>query len=217
MRITHLGHSCLLVETGGHRLLLDPGSFTPGFEDLDGLDAVAHHPPARRPRRSRAAARPRRPQPGRTPARRVLPIAAELTTLGLSAAGARAGRAVHEIGGARRRGRRRRARPDPSRHPPGRATWGCCSARTVTRRSSTPATAMTVPEGVDILGLPLTAPWTSIRETVAFARAVGAPKAVPIHDGGASLGGRAVYLRLVGALVEGVRLRDLAGAGAVDW
>ena len=40
MRITHLGHSCLLVETGAQRLLLDPGSFTPGFEDLEDLDAV---------------------------------------------------------------------------------------------------------------------------------------------------------------------------------
>jgi L-ascorbate metabolism protein UlaG (beta-lactamase superfamily) len=75
----------------------------------------------------------------------------------------------------------------------------------------------TVPEGVDVLLLPLTAPWSSIRETVAFARAVAAPEAVPIHDGGASPGGRAVYLRLVGSLVDGVRLRDLAGAGAVDW
>src|SRR5439155_8465127 len=40
MRLTHIGHSCLLVETGGARILLDPGTFSPGFETLTGVDAV---------------------------------------------------------------------------------------------------------------------------------------------------------------------------------
>jgi len=40
MRITHLGHSCLLVEGGGVRILVDPGNFSSGFEELRGLDAV---------------------------------------------------------------------------------------------------------------------------------------------------------------------------------
>ena len=40
MLITHLGHSCLLVEVDGARLLLDPGVFSRGFEELTGLDAV---------------------------------------------------------------------------------------------------------------------------------------------------------------------------------
>ncbi|MBC7638546.1 MAG: MBL fold metallo-hydrolase, partial [Rhodoferax sp.] len=40
MRLTHLGHSCLLVEVDGARLLLDPGSFSHGFEELTDLDAV---------------------------------------------------------------------------------------------------------------------------------------------------------------------------------
>lgn len=38
MRLTKFGHSCLLVEEGGARVLLDPGSFSEGFEELDGLD-----------------------------------------------------------------------------------------------------------------------------------------------------------------------------------
>ena len=40
MIVTHLGHSCLLVEAGGARLLIDPGAFTTGFEELTDLDAV---------------------------------------------------------------------------------------------------------------------------------------------------------------------------------
>jgi L-ascorbate metabolism protein UlaG (beta-lactamase superfamily) len=40
MRITHLGHACLLVETGDVRVLIDPGSFSHGFEELTELDAV---------------------------------------------------------------------------------------------------------------------------------------------------------------------------------
>ena len=40
MRLTHLGHSCLLVEIADRRLLLDPGAFSVGFEELTGLDAV---------------------------------------------------------------------------------------------------------------------------------------------------------------------------------
>jgi L-ascorbate metabolism protein UlaG (beta-lactamase superfamily) len=40
MRITHLGHACVLVETSGARLLFDPGTLSQGFESLDALDAV---------------------------------------------------------------------------------------------------------------------------------------------------------------------------------
>lgn len=40
MRITKFGHSCLLVEEKGARILIDPGVFSNGFEELTGLDAV---------------------------------------------------------------------------------------------------------------------------------------------------------------------------------
>jgi L-ascorbate metabolism protein UlaG (beta-lactamase superfamily) len=40
MRITKLGHSCLHVIDGGADILIDPGSFSAGFEDLTGLTAV---------------------------------------------------------------------------------------------------------------------------------------------------------------------------------
>lgn len=40
MQIVHLGQSCVLVETGAARLLLDPGVYSTGFEELTGLDAI---------------------------------------------------------------------------------------------------------------------------------------------------------------------------------
>ena len=40
MWITHLGHSCLLVEAGGQRILVDPGVFSSGIADLTGLDVI---------------------------------------------------------------------------------------------------------------------------------------------------------------------------------
>jgi hypothetical protein len=37
MKITKYGHACLLVEEGGARFLLDPGSYSSGFEGLADL------------------------------------------------------------------------------------------------------------------------------------------------------------------------------------
>jgi len=40
MRLQKFGHSCLLVSNGDARVLIDPGTFSSGFEELDGLDAI---------------------------------------------------------------------------------------------------------------------------------------------------------------------------------
>lgn len=40
MHIVHFGQSCVLVETSAARLLLDPGIYSAGFEELTGLDAI---------------------------------------------------------------------------------------------------------------------------------------------------------------------------------
>ena len=40
MRISKYGHACLLIEEGKARILIDPGAFSQGFEDLERLDAV---------------------------------------------------------------------------------------------------------------------------------------------------------------------------------
>jgi L-ascorbate metabolism protein UlaG (beta-lactamase superfamily) len=41
IRITHYGHACVLAELAGRtRVLFDPGTYSAGFEELTGLDAV---------------------------------------------------------------------------------------------------------------------------------------------------------------------------------
>lgn len=40
MKITKFGHSCLLVEEKSARILIDPGAFSDGYEELTNLDAV---------------------------------------------------------------------------------------------------------------------------------------------------------------------------------
>jgi L-ascorbate metabolism protein UlaG (beta-lactamase superfamily) len=40
MRLRKFGHSCLLVEANDTRLLLDPGVFSPGVSDVEGLSAI---------------------------------------------------------------------------------------------------------------------------------------------------------------------------------
>ena len=40
MQIVHFGQSCVLAEAASARLLIDPGVYSSGFEDLTGLDAI---------------------------------------------------------------------------------------------------------------------------------------------------------------------------------
>ena len=47
MRITHLGHACLLVEMADRRILIDPGAFAgdlSGVRDLDAVVVTHQHP-----------------------------------------------------------------------------------------------------------------------------------------------------------------------------
>lgn len=47
MHVTHFGHACVLVETAGARILIDPGTYSEGFEaarDLDGVLLTHQHP-----------------------------------------------------------------------------------------------------------------------------------------------------------------------------
>jgi hypothetical protein len=49
------------------------------------------------------------------------------------------------------------------------------------------------PGGVDILALPLSAPWTKVAETVEFVHRVSPRTLFPIHDAGVSEWGHGVY------------------------
>ncbi|GAA4964742.1 MBL fold metallo-hydrolase [Kineococcus glutinatus] len=214
MRITHLGHACLLVETAGTRLLLDPGVFSAGFEDLTGLDAVLithQHPDHVDPARLG-------PLLERNPGAAVhaeAQTAEQLAGQGLTAAAVRPGE-VLELGGARVEavggehavihddiprvgnvGLLVRAPGEPVLLHPG-DSYG------------------TAPEGVDVLAVPLNAPWAALKETVDFVRAVGARVAVPVHDSLLQPHGRGMYVRHVGNL-GGAEVRDLAETGPGEF
>jgi L-ascorbate metabolism protein UlaG (beta-lactamase superfamily) len=67
-----------------------------------------------------------------------------------------------------------------------------------------PGDALTVPDQpVDVLLLPVHAPWSRISEVVDFARAVGAPRSVAIHDGLLNDAGLGVVGNNLGRLLEG--------------
>src|SRR5690606_40954206 len=55
-----------------------------------------------------------------------------------------------------------------------------------------------VPEQVDLLALPITAPWANMADTAAFLAAVSPREAIPIHDAILSDAGRALYRRQIG-------------------
>ena len=175
MQVTHFGHSCVLLDTGAARLLIDPGSFSTGFEDLTGLDAVLvthQHPDHLDPERLPALLRA-------NPDVRLIVdsgTAGQLDgvdheTVEPGAAVTVAGARVEVLGG-----QHAVIHPDIPRI--------VNNAYLVDGTHLHPGDALdTVPGDVDVLFLPAAAPWSKISETIEYLRAVAPRAAVPIHQG----------------------------------
>ncbi len=215
MQITHLGHSCLLVETGGQRILIDPGSYSMGITDVIGIDVilVTHQHPDHIDLRRLPALLAVNPQariyaePQAAAVMLEAGIAAEDTAPGeVLALGsvqvtpvgkkhALINEALPRIGNL---GVVLRSQGEPTLFHPGDAYDA-------------------EPGQVDILALPLNAPWAASRDTVAFARRISPQACVPIHDALLSVIGRRLYLSQVQSLgPEGMDIRDLSDGAAVD-
>ncbi|HSS66950.1 MAG TPA: MBL fold metallo-hydrolase [Nocardioidaceae bacterium] len=190
MRITHLGHSCLLVEGGDVRVLVDPGNFSSGFEELRDLDAVLithQHPDHADPERLPDLL-------GANSHARLLVEPETVTAHGLPADAAFAAGSTTEVGSlsiSAIGGQHALIHDQVPR--PGNVGFVIAESGGPTLFHPGDSYAET-PADVDVLAYPLSAPWTKVAETLEFLRAVRAPTAFPIHDATVSPAGRQLYL-----------------------
>ena len=72
------------------------------------------------------------------------------------------------------------------------------------------------PGMIDLLAVPINAPWTAVRDSIDFVRRIAPRSIVPIHDGLLSPEGRGLYLQHIGTHGgDDLTIHDLAGQGSV--
>ncbi|MGC5616186.1 MBL fold metallo-hydrolase [Georgenia sp. Z1491] len=209
MRVTHLGHACLLVESAGRRVLVDPGTLSPAFDDVTDLDAVLvthvhrdHLDVDRVP--ALLAANPRavlHADPASTEAlrRTGLSAASPLEPGGELAIGDLRVRVVGEL--------HAHAFDSVERVPNAGLVMSADGEPTLFH----PGDALDAePGAVDVLAHPLSAPWAASRDGVEFVGRIRPRAVVPIHDALLSDAGRGLY----GAHVR--QLTDLPDLEYVD-
>jgi L-ascorbate metabolism protein UlaG (beta-lactamase superfamily) len=216
MQITHLGHSCLLLEYDEARLLVDPGVFSSDLEFVEGVDAVLvthQHPDHVDTERLPALL-------AASPGARLLvePGTVEvLAGAGITAEPFAAGDRV-TIGDVEVEG----VGGDHAviyREIPRVGNTGL-----VLRQEGAPTVFHTgdmidtTPEGIDLVTFPLSAPWCALKETIEFLRALSPSIAVPVHEAVASPAGRGIYLTQTASFApDGMTMRDIAGAGPTPF
>jgi L-ascorbate metabolism protein UlaG (beta-lactamase superfamily) len=177
MRIVHFGHSCVLLETGSARLLIDPGGFSTGFEQLRDLTAIllthqhADHVDVGKLPALVAA----NPDATLVVDPDTLAVAEKLGLTATVAAPGDAlelgGAAINAVGG---------THATIYRDFPGITNAGYLIDHGAFYH---PGDSFHVPEqAVDVLGVPTYAPWMKIAEAADFVHAVKPRVSVPIHE-----------------------------------
>jgi L-ascorbate metabolism protein UlaG (beta-lactamase superfamily) len=176
MQVTHFGHSCVLLDTGSARLLIDPGTFSTGFEDVTGLDAVLvthQHPDHLDPDRLPALLR------ANPDARLIVDSGTAGQLEDTDHESVDPGTTV-AVGGARVEvlgGQHAVIHPDIPVIPN--------NAYLVDGTHLHPGDSLTVvpSDPLEVLFLPTAAPWQKLADAVEYLRAVAPRTAVPIHQG----------------------------------
>jgi len=179
MQITRFGHATVLVETADTRILIDPGAFSPDAPfELEGLDAiVVTHQHLDHIDQNRAPALVER-NPGAV-------LLCDPETAGVLEFGdwRENGDGVEtEVKGLTLRGvgaQHAVITPELPRVGNVGVTVSADGEPTLFHPGDTYAYA---PEGVDVLAVPLSAPWAKVSETVDFVRRVSPATLFPIHD-----------------------------------
>lgn len=216
MRITHLGHACLLVEIADARILVDPGTFSRAAADQRDLDAVLvthQHPDHLDVDRlpdllSANGGAQLVTDPDSADLLRGKGIEAQsvaggdtVTVKDVTVTGVGEMHAlIHdEVPRIHNTGLRLSADGEPTFFHPGDALDA-------------------EPGAVDVLAFPLSAPWSRSRDMTAFLRRLDAPHAIPVHDALLSEVGRNLYLTQAGNLgSKRTRIHDLAGSRSEEF
>ena len=176
MRITKFGHACVRIETGSHTIVLDPGGFTEP-EAVDGATAVlithehADHYSVDHLRRTDAPIHTIDAVAAKI--REDAPEIAERVTVVEQGQEFDPGVPTRVVGE-----KHAIIHPEMQHFDNSGYLLDVEGLRVLH-----PGDSLTLPKaGVDLLLLPVSAPWLKISECIDFAREVGAPRSLAIHD-----------------------------------
>ena len=195
MRITKFGHACVRIESGSTAVVVDPGGWSER-EAVDGATAVLvthEHPDHLDPDNLRAS-----DAPVYTIAAVAKQIAAQAPDLSERVTVVSPGDAL-DVGVPVTVVGEKHAVIHPELQHFDNSGY-LLEAEGL--RIFHPGDALTErPEGLDLLFLPVHAPWNKLSEVVDYGRAVGAPLSVAVHDGLLNERGLALVQRQLGAML----------------